>query len=53
VYATPAGAELVEGFGQTMSGLDDTILAPLDPAEQDEFLRLLRKVTAELERPHR
>ena len=53
VYATPAGAELIEGFGQTMSGLDETILAPLDPAEHDELLRLLRKITAELERPHR
>jgi MarR family transcriptional regulator, repressor for mepA len=53
VYATDAGAELIAGFGDAMADTDESILAPLDQRERDELLGLLRKVTAQLERPHR
>jgi MarR family transcriptional regulator, repressor for mepA len=53
VYATPAGLELVSGFEKAMSDADETILAPLDPAERDTLHALLTKVTAELAPPTR
>lgn len=53
VYATPAGAELIAGFDEAMAAADETILAPLSPAERDTLLTLLTKITAELPRPTR
>jgi MarR family transcriptional regulator, repressor for mepA len=53
VFATDAGADLIAGFGDTMAATDESILAPLSAAERDELLGLLRKITAQLERPHR
>lgn len=53
VYATPAGGELIAGFGDAMTAADDTILAPLDEAERAALHTLLAKVTAELPQPTR
>jgi MarR family transcriptional regulator, repressor for mepA len=53
VYATPAGQELIEGFGTAMQAADDTILAPLDDAERATLLALLQKITRELPTPTR
>jgi DNA-binding MarR family transcriptional regulator len=53
VYATPAGAELIGGFEAAMTELEETILAPLDPAERATLHALLSKITAELPPPTR
>ncbi|MFF5084528.1 MarR family winged helix-turn-helix transcriptional regulator [Actinoplanes sp. NPDC000266] len=53
VYATSAGAELIAGFTAAMAATDETILAPLSPAERAELLALLTKITAELAPPSR
>jgi MarR family transcriptional regulator, repressor for mepA len=53
VYATPAGIELISGFEAAMTGLEDTILAPLDEAERATLHALLVKITAELPQPTR
>jgi MarR family transcriptional repressor of mepA len=53
VYVTPAGAELIAGFDTAMSVADESILAPLDPAERATLHALLAKVTAELPQPTR
>jgi DNA-binding MarR family transcriptional regulator len=53
VYATDAGAKLISGFDEAMADTEETILAPLDQAERDTLLALLKKVTADLPRPTR
>jgi DNA-binding MarR family transcriptional regulator len=53
VYATPAGSELIAGFGAAMAAADDTILAPLDQVERASLHALLLKITAELPQPTR
>ncbi len=53
VYATPAGAELIAGFGAAMASADDLILAPLDQTERATLHALLTKITAELPQPTR
>jgi len=53
VYATPAGAELIDGFDQAMVAADDTILAPLSDAERAQLDVLLRKITSALPEPTR
>jgi len=53
VYATPSGAELIAGFEAAMAAADETILAPLDPAERAILQDLLSKITAELPQPSR
>ncbi len=53
VYATTAGAELIAGFEDAMIAADETILAPLSPAERETLLTLLHKITAELPPPSR
>jgi MarR family transcriptional regulator, repressor for mepA len=53
VYATPAGIELIAGFGAAMAAADETILAPLDQAERAALLALLTKITADLPQPSR
>jgi MarR family transcriptional regulator, repressor for mepA len=53
VYASPAGAELIAGFDSAMAAADETILAPLDPAERTSLHALLTKITAELPQPTR
>lgn len=53
VYATPEGAELIAGFDTAMAAVDETILAPLDPAERDTLHALLTKITADLPQPTR
>jgi MarR family transcriptional regulator, repressor for mepA len=53
VYATAAGIELISGFEAAMTGLEDTILAPLDEAERATLHALLVKITAELPQPTR
>ena len=53
VYATPAGVELIDGFGAAMTAADDTILAPLDDDERAALHALLSKVTAHLPQPTR
>ena len=53
VYATPDGAELIGGFDVAMAELEETILAPLDPAERATLHALLSKITAELPHPTR
>jgi len=53
VYATPAGAELIAGFENSMITVEDTILAPLDKPERAALHALLTKITAELPTPTR
>jgi MarR family transcriptional repressor of mepA len=53
VYATAAGAQLIEGFESAMLAADETILAPLDDAERATLETLLTKITAELPQPTR
>jgi DNA-binding MarR family transcriptional regulator len=53
VYATDEGATLIAGFDTAMAAADDTILAPLDPAERATLHALLVKVTAQLPQPTR
>ncbi|MDF2444606.1 MAG: MarR family transcriptional regulator, repressor for mepA [Subtercola sp.] len=53
VYATPTGAALIAGFDSAMEAADDTILAPLNPAERETLHALLAKVTAVLPQPSR
>lgn len=53
VFATDAGAELIDGFGTAMAAADETILAPLDTAERETLLALLTKVTSHLAPPTR
>jgi MarR family transcriptional regulator, repressor for mepA len=53
VYATPAGSELIAGFGSAMADAEETILAPLDQAERATLNALLTKITAELPQPTR
>jgi MarR family transcriptional repressor of mepA len=53
VYATPAGGELIAGFESAMAAADETIIAPLDPAERATLHALLTKITAELPQPTR
>ncbi|KQQ94262.1 transcriptional regulator [Leifsonia sp. Leaf325] len=53
VYATPEGAELIDGFGTAMAAADDTILAPLNETERAILHQLLMKITAELPQPTR
>ncbi len=53
VYATPDGVELITGFDTAMAAADETILAPLNPAERATLHALLTKITAELPQPTR
>ena len=53
VFATPAGAELIDGFGAAMAAADETILAPLEQDERDALHALLSKISTRLERPTR
>ncbi|OIH92497.1 MarR family winged helix-turn-helix transcriptional regulator [Curtobacterium sp. MCBA15_001] len=53
VFATPTGIDLITGFEDAMTALDDTLLAPLSPDERTTLRELLRKVTAELPEPTR
>lgn len=53
VYATPAGTALIAGFDDAMAAAEETILAPLDPAERATLHALLTKLTAELPQPTR
>lgn len=53
VYATPAGAELIAGFDESMKATEETILAPLSATERESLRALLTKVTAHLPRPTR
>ncbi|GAA5105889.1 MarR family winged helix-turn-helix transcriptional regulator [Nocardia iowensis] len=51
VYATPAGSELIAGFDTAMTGVEETILAPLDQAERATLQALLTKIAADLPQP--
>lgn len=53
VYATPAGAALIDGFEDAMAATEKMILAPLDQGEQATLHSLLSKITAELPKPTR
>lgn len=53
VFATAAGAELIAGFESAMAAADETILAPLNPAERAALHALLTMITAELPQPTR
>ncbi|MER5787674.1 MarR family winged helix-turn-helix transcriptional regulator [Streptomyces sp. NPDC001980] len=50
VFATDAGIALVSGHEEAMTAVDESILAPLTPAERATLQALLDKVTAGL--PH-
>ena len=52
VYATPAAIERIAGFDAAMTtGVEETILAPLDQVERAALHALLTKITAELPQP--
>ncbi|MBU8807373.1 MarR family winged helix-turn-helix transcriptional regulator [Mycolicibacterium goodii] len=51
VYATSAGSELIAGFDTAMSGVEETILAPLNQAERATLQALLTKIGADLPQP--
>jgi MarR family transcriptional repressor of mepA len=53
VYVTESGTDLIAGFDTAMAAADETILAPLDPAERATLHALLTKITAELPQPTR
>jgi MarR family transcriptional regulator, repressor for mepA len=53
VYATPAGAALIEGFEEAMAAVDATILAPLSPEEHVQLGDLLKKITTDMDEPTR
>ncbi|HEX7825009.1 MAG TPA: MarR family transcriptional regulator [Mycobacterium sp.] len=53
VYATPEAKELIAGFEAAMDAVEETVLAPLDPAERAALQALLAKVAAELPKPTR
>ncbi|QIS24073.1 MarR family transcriptional regulator [Nocardia terpenica] len=53
VYATAPAAELIAGFDTAMTAVEETILAPLDPAERTTLHALLTKISAELPPPTR
>ena len=53
VHATPAGLELIAGFDAAMAAANETILAPLKPAERTTLNTLLKKITATLPQPTR
>jgi MarR family transcriptional repressor of mepA len=53
VYATPAGIELIDGFGAAMTAADDEILEPLTPHERSTLHALLSKITSRLPQPTR
>jgi DNA-binding MarR family transcriptional regulator len=53
VYATRAGAELIDGFAAAMAATEETILAPLSTPERVTLHALLMKITAELPSPTR
>jgi MarR family transcriptional repressor of mepA len=53
VYATQDGAELIAGFGETMTAAGEAILAPLDESERAILHAILTKITAELPQPTR
>ncbi|MFF2370748.1 MarR family winged helix-turn-helix transcriptional regulator [Agromyces sp. NPDC058110] len=53
VHATPAGAELVSGFGDAAADVNRRVLAPLSPDERDRLHALLTKITDPLPRPSR
>lgn len=53
VYATTAGATLIDGFEDAMNAAEETILAPLDESERATLHTLLTKITAQLPRPTR
>ncbi|MCZ1011815.1 MarR family winged helix-turn-helix transcriptional regulator [Streptomyces lydicus] len=51
VFATDAGTELISGHEEAMIAVDESILAPLTPAERTTLQALLDKITAELPSP--
>ncbi|WP_159613434.1 MarR family winged helix-turn-helix transcriptional regulator [Glutamicibacter sp. JC586] len=53
VYATAAGASLIDGFEDAMNAAEEEILAPLDESERTTLHTLLSKITAQLPRPTR
>lgn len=53
VHVTPAGLELIDGFGAAMADAEETILAPLDHGERATLLALLATITAALPQPSR
>ncbi|MET8637729.1 MarR family transcriptional regulator [Streptomyces sp. NPDC004074] len=50
VFATDAGIELISGHEEAMIAVDESILAPLTPAERATLQALLNKIAADL--PH-
>ncbi|MBD8078353.1 MarR family winged helix-turn-helix transcriptional regulator [Cellulosimicrobium arenosum] len=53
VYATPSGSDLIAGFTDAISAIDEKILTPLDEAERSTLQKLLTKIVAELPQPTR
>lgn len=51
VYATEAGAELIEGLQSAMARVDETILTSLTPTERHTLETLLDKVVSQLPEP--
>ncbi|MFE9610858.1 MarR family winged helix-turn-helix transcriptional regulator [Streptomyces sp. NPDC006012] len=50
VFATSDGIELISGREEAMIAVDESILAPLTPAERATLQTLLDKITADLPR---
>ncbi|MCP2167930.1 MarR family winged helix-turn-helix transcriptional regulator [Goodfellowiella coeruleoviolacea] len=51
VHITPAGSALIQGFGEAMHHVEETILAPLDAADQARLHDLLERIASQLEPP--
>ncbi|MEU7044817.1 MarR family transcriptional regulator [Streptomyces varsoviensis] len=51
VRITPAGSELIQGFAEAMDRVEESILAPLDAAEQTRLRELLEQLASRIEPP--
>ncbi|MFI7871441.1 MarR family winged helix-turn-helix transcriptional regulator [Streptomyces salinarius] len=51
VRVTPAGSELIQGFEEAMDRVEESILAPLDAAEQARLHEFLEELVSRIEPP--
>jgi DNA-binding MarR family transcriptional regulator len=52
ITITPAGRRELQRMGETLAGVQDTLLAPLTPTERDQLTHLLGKLLAHHRQRH-